>query len=515
MTAGSRAANPTTAARMAERISALWRRAAEAMSVRMKVVGLVVLLTMLGFTTAGVAAYVVESTRIESQIDEVLAQEVDEFQALATTGVDPRTGKPIGSISRLLRVAMLRNVPAANERILGFVHGKVRFFQGEQGTGTVLRNDPGFLAAVQDVLPGAGFASVQTREGPVRFAVKPVRQGEQSGAYVVAYFSAADYAEFDAVVRTFVFVASSALLLVAVAAWLLTGRLLQPLQRLRHTATEIHESDLTRRIEVSGTDDISRLAITFNEMLDRLEGAFAAQRQFLDDAGHELRTPITIARGHLELLQVDDAADTESTRTVVLDELDRMGRLVEDLVALAKAERPDFLRLGVVDLAQLTDELLAKARTLGDYDWHLDSRADGVARIDAQRVTQAIMQLADNATRFTPTGGVIALGTAFDAGTLNVWVRDTGTGVPPGHEDRVFDRFERGNSESGTGSGLGLSIVTAIAAAHGGRVRLDNRPGWGATFTVSIPIQLQPSPDPPDAGRPPLISADVDAREVG
>ena len=482
------------------------RHIGKALSVRARVVGLVLLLATLGFATAGATAYAVESARIESRVEDVLAQEIEEFQTLAATGA------PIESIAQLLRAAMDRNVPAANERILGFVHGSVRFFQGEQGAGVPLRSDPAFLAAVRDVLPEAGFGSVQTSGGTVRFAVKPILQGEQSGAYVVAYFAAADYTEFAAVVRTFVLVAVMTLVLIAVAAWALTGRLLRPLQRLRHTATEINESDLTRRIEVSGTDDISRLAVTFNEMLDRLEGAFAAQRQFLDDAGHELRTPITIARGHLELVRADDAADIEATRAVVLDELDRMARLVEDLVALAKAERPDFLRLETVELAQFTDELRAKVRTLGDFDWQLDARADGVTDIDAQRITQAIVQLADNATRFTTTGGLIALGTALDAGDLTLWIRDTGTGVTPGHEDRIFERFDRGGSTSGTGSGLGLSIVTAIAAAHSGTVRLDNRPGWGATFTVSVPVTVWQDTDPHGTDPQPVVDNDS---EVG
>src|SRR5690606_31829573 len=133
-------------------------------------------------------------------------------------------------------------------------------------------------------------------------------------------------------------------------------------------------TDLSRRIDVRGHDEIAELAATFNEMLDRLEGAFAAQRRFIDDASHELRTPVTVIRGHLDTLG-DDPADRARTLALLDDELDRMSRLVEDLVTLARSERPDFLRVAPADLGDLTREIADKASSLGDRAWALDAVA--------------------------------------------------------------------------------------------------------------------------------------------
>jgi signal transduction histidine kinase len=235
-------------------------------------------------------------------------------------------------------------------------------------------------------------------------------------------------------------------------------------------------------------DEIAELARTFNAMLDRLEAAFGNQRRFLDDAGHELRTPITIIRGHIEL-EGEDPDERRATRTVVLDELDRMARIVEDLLLLARAERTDFLRPERVDLDLLTTELFTKCRALADRDWRLSGTGLGIIEADRQRLTQAVMNLADNAVRHTAPGDVIELGSWLGGGEAVIWVRDTGPGVPADQQDRIFHRFARaqeGGRRAGT-AGLGLAIVRSIALAHGGRVALDSRPGAGATFAIAIP----------------------------
>ena len=153
-----------------------------------------------------------------------------------------------------------------------------------------------------------------------------------------------------------------------------SGRLLAPLRTLRETADEINDTDLSRRLPETGNDDITALTRTFNRMLDRLEAAFVGQRQFLDDAGHELKTPLTVLRGHLELLDVGSPEEIAETRELLLDEVDRMSRLVGELILLAKSDRPDFVTLRPVDLTGLTVDTLAKARGLGDRT--LDPRRD-------------------------------------------------------------------------------------------------------------------------------------------
>ncbi|MQA76617.1 MAG: two-component sensor histidine kinase, partial [Solirubrobacterales bacterium] len=255
---------------------------------------------------------------------------------------------------------------------------------------------------------------------------------------------------------------------------------------------QIGESDLTRRIEARGNDDVAQLAHTFNRMLDRLEGAFATQRRFLDDAGHELRTPITVIRGHLEVMG-DEPADREATMRLVIGELDRMKRMVDDLVLLAKAQEPDFLHPGEVELAELTVELLAKARVLGDRRWRLAALSEETILADGERLTQALAQLTDNAVAHTREGDLIEVGSAVRDGRVALWVRDDGPGVDDEVRERIFERFARADgATSGEGAGLGLAIVASIAEAHGGRVRLDGAPGQGAKFTLDLPLCQPP-----------------------
>ncbi len=284
------------------------------------------------------------------------------------------------------------------------------------------------------------------------------------------------------------------LLLASLFIWLAAGRAIAPLNALSRTARQISETDLSSRIPVRGNDEIAELGRTFNGMLDRLETAFAHQKDFLSDVSHELRTPITVVRGHLETLG-DSPQEREEAIAVIQEELDRMSRYVDDLLLLAKAPRPDFLRTGPVDLDLFTHDLFAKARSLGDREWRLDGTGVGIVVADQQRLTQAIMNLADNAVRYTRNGDAIWLGSSLVGDRARLWVRDEGPGIEAGDRDRIFDRYERGDagSQAADGAGLGLSIVDAIAKAHGGWVELDSRLGLGSTFTIVLPTAPAPT----------------------
>jgi signal transduction histidine kinase len=313
---------------------------------------------------------------------------------------------------------------------------------------------------------------------------------------VAVFFRDQLRSEADRVSRLLAAVAALALLLAGLTGWAVAGRILAPVRAMRRTAEAITESDLTGRIVVAGNDDIAALARTFNTMLDRLQSAFTAQqsaftaqRQFIDDAGHELRTPITVVRGHLELMG-DDPEDRCATVALVADELDRMRRIVDDLLLLAKAERPDFLRPCAVELADLTVDVVSKAGPMAPRLWKVDAIAEQVIHADRQRLTQALMQLASNAARHTGRGDEIGVGSAVCGDRVRLWVRDTGEGIAPGDQARIFDRFARGPAgRRGTeGAGLGLAIVRRIAEAHGGSVVLDSDVGRGATFTIDLPL---------------------------
>jgi signal transduction histidine kinase len=184
----------------------------------------------------------------------------------------------------------------------------------------------------------------------------------------------------------------------------------------------------------------------------------------------------------------DEPEERRETLELVDDELERMSRLVNDLLLLAKASRPDFLQPETVDLSELTRELFAKASALASRDWRLAAVASGRIVADRQRLTQAVMNLSQNAAAHTTEDDAVELGSELRNGHARLWVKDTGPGIPPEAQARIFDRFVR-LERTGEGAGLGLAITTAVAEAHGGRVELDSRPGVGARFTVVIPTE--------------------------
>jgi two-component system, OmpR family, sensor kinase len=227
-------------------------------------------------------------------------------------------------------------------------------------------------------------------------------------------------------------------------------------------------------------------------MLGRLERAFDTQRQFLDDANHELRAPLTVIRGHVELLDLlPDAAERQETIELIVGEIERMNRIVDELLLLARSERPGFLDVAPVDLAELTMEVHRKAEVLCDRTWLLEASASAVIDADAQRLTQAMVQFADNACKHTPPGTTVRIGSALSNGDVVLWVHDDGPGVPADESSRIFQRFVKGSSTA-RGSGLGLSIVAAIAEAHGGRARLAPAER-GARFEIVLPREESPA----------------------
>jgi signal transduction histidine kinase len=474
-------------------------------SVRVRVLTSVLVMASLGVVLAGGVVYLVQLRSIEAAITASLEQEVAEFRTLAQSGLDPDTGEPFSSIERLLLVALQRNVPDRNETYLTFLAGDPLAYNG--GPRPIeLEREPAVLAAVAGVPPGSDVVirDLPTSAGTARLAIVPVQLGEDPeaiGSFVMAYAVERELAELRQLARIYGLVSLGTLLLVGLVGWQVSGRLLRPLRTLRETAQRISEADLSERIPVRGNDDLSELTRTFNDMLDRLEEAIDTQRRFLDDAGHELRTPLTVVRGHLEVLDPQDPVDVAQTRALLLDEIDRVGRMVDDLILLSKSQRPDFLAMAPIDLAGLTVDVLDKARMLGDRRWVLDAAGVAVLEADAERLTQALLELATNAVKFSAPGSTVGIGSAAGADGLRLWVRDEGRGIPPDEVPLVFGRFSRGTASGAIdGSGLGLSIVDTIAIAHGGRVVVDSVPGAGTTFTIVLPAppgEQDPVPGPP------------------
>ncbi len=440
---------------------------------------------------AGVLVYALESTQIENDINEQIDQEISEFRALESTGTDPATGDPFASTEALLGLFLDRQVTDDDE-ILVIYSGRERTGNTPHASEELILGEPEYRAAAVEGLRSGGTVEYQSpRFKEVWVTVLQVENrlaGDPGGALVIINLLDDERSELDRTIRTYAVITLLSLALITVLALWQSGRLLAPLTTLRETAREISATDLSRRIPARGNDDITALTHTINDMLDRLEAGFEAQRNFLDDAGHELKTPLTVVRGHVELLAQGNPEEVAETRDLLLDEVDRMSRLVEDLVLLAKARRPDFLSPRQVSLDQLTHALLAKARALGDRDWRLDGTAEAQIIVDEQRITQAVLQLAGNAVKHTDPGDVVAIGSSYDGARVRLWVRDVGDGVPDDDRQHIFERFGRSTVRPGDeGFGLGLSIVKAIAVAHDGSVTVSDAPGGGARFELELP----------------------------
>lgn len=326
--------------------------------------------------------------------------------------------------------------------------------------------------------------------GEIIYFAQPVinKEGKVKGVFIVAHLTAIEIKEANILISIVIRVLVTVFILALILTWLASGKILSPLRSLISTAKIISDANLDQRLPIKGSGEMAELAKTFNDMMDRLKRSFTTQKTFINDAGHELKTPITIIRGHLELLE-DDPQEREETLALVFDELDRMNRMVQDLLLLAKSEQPDFLQLETVNINVFIQEIFTKTHTLADRNWQLRSQATGIIKGDRHRLTQAMFNLVKNATEHTQKGDLIEIGSKIENNYLYLWVRDTGEGIIEDEQERIFERFARVDKQArrSDGFGLGLSIVKVIAQAHKGRIELVSQVGIGSTFTLVIP----------------------------
>ena len=292
----------------------------------------------------------------------------------------------------------------------------------------------------------------------------------------------------------------AALIVLSFVGWFLAGRALSPVTRITNAARKINAENLSQRLPIEDTrDELSRLGETFNSMLSRLEDSFHKIKQFSADASHELRTPLTILRGETEVA-LRWAKTPEEFRHMLasnMEEIDRMSRIIENLLALAKSDAGEMsLEIKEFSLSDLVQELYLQSKTLGEAKEIAVSLQLTVAREiylcgDALRLRQVFLNLISNAIKYTPAGGAINLALALKGNDAVVTIADTGIGIPADHLPHIFDRFYRidkaRNREDG-GIGLGLSIVKSIIDAHSGRITVTSIPEVGSTFTVSLPL---------------------------
>jgi two-component system OmpR family sensor kinase len=459
-------------------------------SIRSRLVASVVLLLTISGLLSLLAIREVLLLRLTAETDEALRQEVSELGRLLADGRDPRTGQPFDSLFALFDTYFARNVPSSGEALLAFVDGQPyrtafsRFPLDKLPREMLVHIE----SASRSLDADRAIGRVPTPLGEASFQAVPVRLGGRMGTFAVVILPAAALAGIGQLQTYGVAAVLGVVALASASAWFLSGRILTPVHALTRTARSISESDLARRVPVEGSSEAAEMARAFNAMLDRLEAVFRTEREFIRAASHELRVPLTVSLGHLGLLD-DHPEARRATTALIMDELDRMGRLVDDLRLLAEVEHPDFLQPETIDLVSFTEELTAKATALGSRHWQVDDAAQTTMVADRHRLTEAVMNLAHNAVAHTEPDDTVAIGTAIDGDEVRLWVRDTGVGVPVHDQHRIFDRFRRGTSAHRRyrGAGLGLAIVRAIAEAHVGRVELKSQLGEGATFTIVIP----------------------------
>lgn len=359
-------------------------------------------------------------------------------------------------------------------------------------------------AALQAAAEGLDYTESETSRGnpPLRVYTYPVLEGGRLTHLLQVGQSLASMDETLKELRgTFFTIGPLVLALLCIGGWLLVGWALSPVARMTRAVRRINAESLSQRLPLGHSgDEISQLAETFNEMLGRLEDSFRKVKQFSGDASHELRTPLTIIRGETEVA-LRWAKDPEEMRSVLqsnLEEIDHMGRIIDDLLTLAKSEAGEMpLEMKEFSLSDLVQQLYLQGRMLGeakqmDVSLQLDVAEEIRIRGDELRLRQMFLNLITNAIKYTPAKGLVVVSLAVDAGRAVVTVRDSGIGIPTEHLPHIFSRFYRidkaRNREDG-GTGLGLAIVKWIVEVHDGKIRVTSNPNQGSIFTVYLPIQ--------------------------
>lgn len=352
------------------------------------------------------------------------------------------------------------------------------------------------------LLPPTAAAVGSAKVAPLRFCTTIlVRKGKPVGGVAVVESLAGVDKTLDRLRLALLLGIPFALLLAGGGGWILAGRALEPVDHITLMARSISATDLSQRINLNRQDELGRLAGTFDEMIRRLERAFAEQRQLTADVSHELRSPLTIleAQTTLALRRSRTAEEYRQVLKSVQEEVERMSDMVNQLLLLARAEAgQEPVNLEPVHLADIAQTVIDGLHPLAQekgvvLTLQLDPRA--WVQGDATRLRQLLRNLVDNALNHTPAGGQVEVAVSRTRDHAFVTVADTGEGIAPEDLPHIFQRFYRSDRarRRGTGnSGLGLAIVRWIVDAHGGEIEVHSTPSKGATFAVTLPLTAAP-----------------------
>jgi len=415
-----------------------------------------------------------------------------------------------------LRSTQLSNFPAILESIrqgefqeeLGEI--VILYFYGNNQSAEM--SPPGISIPLNDkfisqAINGTGlFTTVQTAEGEgLRLLAVPVDLGPPGptpsippSLLIIARSTKQIDQALHGLVRTFAIAIPLALALAAGGGIFLARRALKPVDKIAQTAQKIGESDLSQRINVNTKDELGRLAVTLNEMIERLEKAFQHQKQFTSDASHELRTPLAVieAESTLALRKERPPNDYRQSLETVSREARQMSSLIDQLLTLARADAgKEQWNFTEVELGKLINNLSTDVEVLCQekgISFQSGQTQGLVVKGDEARLRELFMNILDNAIRYTPAPGTVSLSLRRQGKMALVTITDTGIGIPAKDIPFIFERFyrvDKSRSRSGGGSGLGLAICWHIAEAHGGKIEVKSQVGTGSTFSIWLPLQ--------------------------
>jgi heavy metal sensor kinase len=333
---------------------------------------------------------------------------------------------------------------------------------------------------------------------PVRVLTMPIVEGGRVAGIIQAGMSLRRaHAALGRYLETLVLLIPLGVGLGAVGGAVIARAALRPVDEMTQTARRITAEDLRRRVEHRGSDDeLDRLARTLNDMLARLEGAFTQTRRFAADAAHELRTPLTVLKGGIEVaLRAErSAGEYRGVLASSLEEVERLIQLAEDLLLLSRSIAGPEVPQGPVELEPLLLEVFDVGVRLGrstGVSVRIGDAGPATVHGDAMALRRAVLNLVENAVKYTPAGGKVELSLISGDHVAAITVADTGIGIEPAEAERIFEPFVRLDAARGRetgGTGLGLAIARSIVIAHGGTLTVDSRPGAGSRFTISLPL---------------------------
>jgi len=451
----------------------------------------------------GTALYYFLYFTLNAEVDRTMEQAAETVAASARPALMPQMGLVVGFLEFDVFASPPIYVQAVNPK------GVVRRTSSNLGGETLPELPDAIAAALQGTTV---WRDVHTADAHLRILSKPLALG---GKTVIGVLQVgASLNNIDQTLHQLLTILGAASLISIVLSaglgFFLADRALAPIDRITQTALQISRTeDLSRRIQQVGPqDEVGRLATTFNEMLERIERLFRTQQRFIADVSHELRTPLTVIRGNLDILRRVNSTSERSSPTkeggnghhqpmldeslaAIEQEADRMARLLNDLLLLAQADAGIQLHHELVEIDCVLLDVYRHGQALANgVQLQLTAEDRALVAGDPDRLKQLLLNLVDNAIKYTPAGGQVSLGLARRDGWVRIDIADTGIGIPADDLPHIFERFyrvEKARTRKYGGTGLGLSIARWIADVHGGYIDVESEVGQGTTFTVWLP----------------------------